>query len=86
MGGSYQVCVIQSNISGEIGNRPLKPKRDTCGKPHKTEDCWNGANAAVDPRPKRHNAAPPKADKTTNITTTEEAKNSKCHDYDSGTM
>ena len=31
------------------------PKCDTCGKPHKTEDCWNGANAANDPRPKRHN-------------------------------
>ena len=27
---------------------------DTCGKPHKTEDCWNGANSAKDPRPKRH--------------------------------
>ena len=30
-------------------------KCDTCGKPHKTEDCWNGANSANDPRPKRHN-------------------------------
>ena len=29
-------------------------KCDTCGKPHKTEDCWNGANSANDPRPKRH--------------------------------
>ena len=29
-------------------------KCETCGKPHKTEDCWNGANAANDPRPKRH--------------------------------
>ena len=42
-------------------NRPLKPKCDTCGKPHKTEDCLNGANAANDPRPKRHTAAPSKA-------------------------
>ena len=30
-------------------------KCDTCGKPHKTEDCWNGANSANDPRPKRQN-------------------------------
>ena len=28
------------------------PKCDTCGKTHKTEDCWNGANSANDPRPK----------------------------------
>ena len=30
-------------------------KCDTCGEHHKTKDCWNGANAANDPRPKRHN-------------------------------
>ena len=24
-------------------------KCDTCGKPHKTEDCWSGANSANDP-------------------------------------
>ena len=30
-------------------------KCDTCGKPHKTEDCWNGANSANNPRPKRQN-------------------------------
>ena len=30
------------------------PKCDTCGKPHKTEDFWNGANSANDPRPKLH--------------------------------
>ena len=29
-------------------------KSDTCGKPHKTEDCWNGVNSANDPRLKRH--------------------------------
>ena len=29
-------------------------KCDTFGKPHKTEGCWNGANSANDPRPKRH--------------------------------
>ena len=38
------------------------PKCDTCGKPHKTEDCWNGANAANDPRPKRHNTQESKRD------------------------
>ena len=32
--------------------KPLKC--DTCGKPHKIENCWNGANSANDPRPKRH--------------------------------
>ena len=29
-------------------------KCETCGKPHKTEDCWNRANSAIDPRPKQH--------------------------------
>ena len=29
-----------------------KPKCDTCGKTHKTENCWDGANAANDPRKK----------------------------------
>ena len=38
------------------------PKCDTCGKPHKTEDCWNGANAANDPRPKRYNTQERKTD------------------------
>ena len=37
-------------------------KCDTCGKPHKTEDCWNEANAANDPQPKRHNQQELKAD------------------------
>ena len=35
-------------------NAGITLKGDTCGKPHKTEDCWNGANSANDPRPKRH--------------------------------
>ena len=35
-------------------NEPPKPKCDTCGKLHKTENCWYGANAANDPRTKRH--------------------------------
>ena len=43
-------------------------------KRHKTGDCWNGANATNDSRPKRLNAAPQKADKIKSITTNEEAK------------
>ena len=34
-------------------NEAPKPKCDTCGKMHKTENCWNGANAANDPRRKK---------------------------------
>ena len=30
-----------------------KPKCDTCGKMHKTENCWDGANAANDPRKRK---------------------------------
>ena len=30
-----------------------KPKCDTCGKLHKTENCWDGANVANDPRKKK---------------------------------
>ena len=30
-----------------------KPKCDTCGKLHKTESCWDGANAAIDPRKRK---------------------------------
>ena len=29
-----------------------KPKCETCGKLHKTEKCWDGANATNDPRRK----------------------------------
>ena len=32
---------------------PPKPKCDTYAKTHKTENCWNGANAANDPRKRR---------------------------------
>ena len=34
-------------------NEVPKPKRNTCGKMHKTENCWNGANVANDPRMKK---------------------------------
>ena len=40
-------------------NEPPKPKCDTSGKLHKTENCWYGANAANDPRKKRHEFAIP---------------------------
>ena len=38
---------------------PLKPKCDTCGKTHKTENCLNGAHAANDSRKRRHEFAKP---------------------------
>ena len=46
-------------------------KCDTCVKPHKTEDCWNGANAGNDPRPKRHNQQEQKTDNSAQPTTTQ---------------
>ena len=45
-------------------------KCDTCGKPHKTEDCWNGANSANDPRPKYHNQQERKTNNFVQPTTT----------------
>ena len=49
--------------NGQTNTSAGKPfKCETCGKPHKTEDCWNGANSANDPRPKRHNNSEPKKD------------------------
>ena len=36
-----------------------KPKCETCGKTQKTENCWNGFNAANDPRKRRHEFALP---------------------------
>ena len=34
-------------------NEPPKSKCDTCGKMHKTENCWDGANAANDTRKRK---------------------------------
>ena len=54
-------------------------KCDTCGKPHKTEDCWNGANSANDPRPKRHFQREKNTETSTQQSTTnfgDETKNS----------
>ena len=45
-------------------------KCDTCGKPHKTEDCWNGANSANDPRSKRHFQREKDTDTSTQQSTT----------------
>ena len=36
-----------------------KLKCDTCGKMHKTENCWDGANAANDPRKEKREFAIP---------------------------
>ena len=53
----YYETKAQNGISNT--NEPPKPKCDTCGKLHKTENCWYGANAANDPRKKRHEFAIP---------------------------
>ena len=34
-------------------NEPPKPKCNTCGKMHKTGNCWDRANAANDPRKRK---------------------------------
>ena len=52
-------------------------KCNTCGIPHKTEDCWNGANSANDPRPKRHNTQERKTDTTVQQTTAKSGDESK---------
>ena len=57
---------------GQTSSSSGKPlKCDTCGKPHKTENCWNGANAANDPRPKRHTTQEQKRDTPDQLTTTD---------------
>ena len=45
--------VTRSGNSDTNQGEVSKPKCDTCGKTHKTENCWDGANAANDPRKKR---------------------------------
>ena len=52
-------------------------KCDTCGKTHKTEDCWNGANSANDPRPKRHNLQERNKDTSVPQTTSQPETDSK---------
>ena len=52
-------------------------KCDTCGKTHKTEDCWNGANSANDPRPKRHNLQERNKDTSVPQTTPQSENDSK---------
>ena len=52
-------------------------KCDTCGKTHKTEDCWNGANSANDPRPERHNLQERNKDTSVPQTTSQSENDSK---------
>ena len=54
-----------------------KPKCDTCGKMHKTENCWDGANAANDPRKRKREFTIPtnKIDEQPVPTTSSQAKN-----------
>ena len=64
--------------NGQTGNSSGKPlKCDTCGKPHKTENCWNGANSANDPRPKRHHQQERKQDNSAQQLTNQDADESK---------
>ena len=64
--------------NGQTSSSSGKPlKCDTCGKPHKTENCWNGANAANDPRPKRHTTQEQKKDTPDQLTTTDFATEPK---------
>ena len=54
-----------------------EPKCDTCGKMHKTENCWDGANAANDPRKRKREFTIPtnKVDEQPVPTTSSQAKN-----------
>ena len=52
-------------------------KCDTCGKPHKAEDCWNASNAANDPRPSRHFQLERKTDHTAQPVTTKPVEEPK---------
>ena len=54
-----------------------KPKCDTCGGMHKTENCWDGANAANDPRKRKRefNIPTNKIDEQPVPTTSSQAKN-----------
>ena len=57
--------------NGQSNNSAGKTlKCDTCGKPHKTEDCWNGAESANNPRVKRHNTQERKTDTSVQLATT----------------
>ena len=54
-----------------------KPKCDTSGKMHKSENCWDGANAANDPRKRKREFTIPtnKIDEQPVPTTSSQAKN-----------
>ena len=54
-----------------------KPKCDTCGKMHKTEKCWDGANAVNNPRKRKRefNIPTNKIDEQPVPTTSSQAKN-----------
>ena len=65
--------------SGRTNNNASNTlKYETCGKPHKTEVCWHGANSVNDPRHKRHNQQERKTDNSvqpTTFKTVDESKN-----------
>ena len=49
----------KTNTEDSNQNEAPKPKCSTCGKMHKTENCWDGANAANDPGKKSENSPYP---------------------------
>ena len=49
----------KTNTKDSNQNEAPKPKCDTCGKMHKTENCWDGANAANDSRKRKREFAIP---------------------------
>ena len=48
-----QVLYNKKNNTEPKQTESPKPKCDTCGKMHKLENYWDGANAANDPRKKK---------------------------------
>ena len=46
-------ATTKTNTNDSNQDEAPKPKCDTCGKMHKTENCWDGANAANDPRKRK---------------------------------
>ena len=52
-------ATTKTNTKVSKQNESPKPKCDTCGKMHKTENCWDGANAANVPRKRKREFAIP---------------------------
>ena len=70
-------CLQTHKHNGPNNKAGSTLKCDTCGKNHETEDCWNGANAANDQRPKRHNQMERQTDNPAQTATTKSLDESK---------